>query len=136
MRSGGVILSCSPTRKRTGRPAAFRRSWTGGRGGGAGGGTAHRVGDDAHVRDAEVVEEGDDVGAEGGAAAAVAVGAEAKGAVVEGDAGVVLGEEGHLLPPAEGVGALAVREEDGRAGAVHLVVDVDAVDRRPGHFCD
>ena len=79
------------------------------RGGGA---AAHRVGDDAHVFDVEVVEQGDGVVAEGAAAAAVEVVAEAEGAVVEGDAGVVVGEEGDLLPPAEVVAALAVREEE------------------------
>ena len=56
-----------------------------------------------------------------------------EGAVVEGDAGVVAGEERDLLPPAQVVAALAVGEEQGRAGALDLIVQLDAVDRRGCH---
>jgi hypothetical protein len=103
------------------------------RGEGGGGAASHRVGDDAHVFDAEVVEQRDGVFAEGAAAAIVEVVAEAKGAAVERDAGVVPGEGGDLLPPGEVVAALAVGEQDVGTAAVDLVVEVDAVDRSEGH---
>ena len=45
----------------------------------------------------------------------VEVDALTEGAMVEGDAGVVGREVGHLLPPAQVVAALAVGEEDGGA---------------------
>jgi hypothetical protein len=91
------------------------------------------VGDYAHVIDAEVIEKSYGVVAEATASFGVHVVALTEGTVVEGDAGVVLGEVGHLPPPAEVVAALAMGEEDCRAGAVHLVVEVDAVDGRERH---
>lgn len=62
--------------------------------------------DDADVRDVEMVEQSDDVGAERSAALAVDVVAAAEGAGVEGDAGVALREERYLLPPDQVVAAL------------------------------
>jgi hypothetical protein len=53
--------------------------------------------------------------------------------VVEGDTGVVLREERHLLPPTQVITALPVREEQRRPGAVYFVVQVYAVDRSEGH---
>ena len=95
--------------------------------------SAHRVRHDAYVFDAEVVQQRHRVLAEGAPAAVVAVDALPKGAVVKGDAGVVLGEERYLLPPAQVVAALPVRKQHGRPGAVDFVVEVYAVDRCKGH---
>ena len=64
---------------------------------------------------------------------AVAVASQPERAMVEGDAAEALREDGDLLPPAQVVAAGAVREDDGRAGAVRLVVEVDAVDGGEGH---
>jgi hypothetical protein len=51
----------------------------------------------------------------------------AKTAVVDGDAGEVACEHRYLLPPRCGVGAGTVAEDNRRAVAVSLVVDVNAL---------
>ena len=48
-------------------------------------------------------------------------------ALVEHDAGVVLGEIRYLAPPVQVCGAATVREHERRPGPHHLVVQVDAV---------
>jgi len=57
------------------------------------------VGDDPDVFDSEVLQEPDDVGAEGSPALAIEVMTAPESARVESDAGVVLRKERHLLPP-------------------------------------
>jgi hypothetical protein len=80
-----------------------------------------------------VIEQGEGVRAEGKAPATIRVVAEAKGAVVERDAGEVPGEEGHLLPPGKVIATLAVGKQDGGTGPVDFIVELNAVNWSKGH---
>ena len=104
------------------------------------GAPAHRMRDEVHLRDAEVVEQRPHVRAEGDAAGALSgVGGTAEGAVVEGDGRVALREGRHLLPPRHAVAAGAVRQQHGRRGRrrvrpVDLVVELEAfIEREARH---
>src|SRR5207248_6440246 len=78
--------------------------------------TTHRMRHDAHIIDAQMVEQPYRVGPETPSALLVQVDAPTERAGVVGDTGVVGREEGHLLPPAEVTASLAMRKKDGRAG--------------------
>src|SRR5581483_10840571 len=58
---------------------------------------------------------------------------EAEAALGEGDACVAVRECRHLLPPGELAAAEPMGEEQRRAGAVCLVVQVAAIERQEGH---
>src|SRR5581483_9553160 len=57
----------------------------------------------------------------------------AEAAMVEGDAGIAVAEERHLLEPGQVVAARTVREDDRRSGAVRLVVQVGSARGQERH---
>src|SRR5262245_10649980 len=107
------------------RPEPLGRAY----GGADCGPAAHRLGDQRGPANAEVIEQRQRVGRERGRTrAARDVRGLAEPSLIDADAPEFLGEDRHLLPPAQVVAARAMQEEQrGRVAAAILVVETEAV---------
>ncbi len=86
---------------------------------------AHRLADQPYVGEAQVIDQGGEIaGIVCGIGAARDRVGWREAAMGEGDARIVGSKMGDLLPPAHLVAAEPVGEEQGRAAAGHLVVEV------------
>src|SRR5262252_1590855 len=104
-------------------------------GGSHGGPSAHRLGDHGRLFDAQVIEEREDIPAEGGRPRpARHVRRLPEASLVRRDAAILLGEYGDLLPPDQMIAAGPMEKQEDRAGAAHvLVVEAKAVVHHEGH---